>query len=83
MSKFNIHNNNNYKPKQMPGEPGIKLYKNTTTASNTDIKQYQQETGSILYLALKTRPDIAFAISNCSWYMVNPSKDHFKAIAYI
>jgi hypothetical protein len=83
LSKFDIYDNNNYKPKQTPGESGIKLCKNPTTASNTDIKQYQQETGSILYLALKTRPDIAFAISNCSRYMSNPSKDHFKAIAYI
>ncbi|AEO62229.1 uncharacterized protein THITE_2041100, partial [Thermothielavioides terrestris NRRL 8126] len=33
-----------------------KLYK------NQDIKIYQQEIGSLLYLALKTRLDIAFAV---------------------
>ena len=81
--KFNIYNNNNYKPKLLSEESDIKLAKNTTTASNTDIQQYQQEIGSILYLALKTRLDITFSISNCVRYMANPSTDYYKAIGHI
>jgi hypothetical protein len=83
LTKFNIYNNNTYKNKDIPGEPGIKLSKNITIASNTDIKQYQKEIGSLLYLALKTRPDIAFSVSNCARFMSNPSQEHFKAIYYI
>lgn len=80
LSKFNIYDNIYYKPRDIPGEPGIKLQKNTVQASNIDIKEYQKQIGSLLYLALKTRPDITFDICNAARYMANPSKAHFKAI---
>ena len=42
--------------------------------------QYQKETGSLLYLALKTRPDIAYAIITCARFMSKPDTTHFKAL---
>ena len=39
-----------------------KLIKNTGQATNQEINQYQQYVRSLLYLGLKTRIDIAFAV---------------------
>src|SRR5271157_5540695 len=68
------------KPVGTPFEAGVKLRKAVTQASQTEIRSYQQQIGSLLYLALKTRPDITFAVSKCSRYMVNPDLSHFKAL---
>jgi hypothetical protein len=52
---------------------GEKLLKNIKQATQSDIKLYQQQIGSLLYLALKTRPDIAFATQQCAKYASNPN----------
>jgi hypothetical protein len=80
LSKFNITNNNNYKPSLTPGTPGIKLRKNTEQASNKDINNYQKQIGSLLFLALKTRLDIAYNVCYCARFMSNPSKDHYNEL---
>jgi hypothetical protein len=38
LKRFNIYNL--YKPVLIPGEPGIKLRKSTSQASENDIKEY-------------------------------------------
>ena len=40
LTKFSIYNNPSYKPIKIPGEPGLKLKKSTTTASSNNIKEY-------------------------------------------
>jgi len=59
---------------------GIKLQKANSDPSKEDLKSFQQEVGSLLYLATKTRPDIAFAVGNCARYMSKPDKTHFAAL---
>jgi hypothetical protein len=83
LRKFEIYENPSYKPTKIPGEPGLKLRKNTTSASPSDITNFQKQIGSLLYLALKTRPDITFPTIYCARYMSNPSKDHFIALKRI
>ena len=39
--------------------------------------------GSLLYLMLRTRPDIAFAVTKLAQYAANPSKEHLKRALYI
>jgi len=39
---------------------------------------YRQIIGSLMYLAVGTRPDIAFAVSNLSQFLENPSTKHWK-----
>ena len=34
--------------------------------------------GSLLYLMLGTRPDIAFAVTKLAQFAANPSKDHLE-----
>jgi len=45
--------------------------------------QYQAIIGSLLYLMLGTRPDIAFAVIKLSQFSANPSKEHFEWAKYI
>ena len=45
----------------------------------TDITRYRQIVGSLMHLAVATRPDIAFAVNVVARYMANPSKAHLVA----
>jgi len=53
---------------------------NKEQASYSDIKQYQEEISSLIYLAINTRPNIAFIVGLLARFMSNPSIDHFRAI---
>jgi len=44
-------------------KPGVKLQKATTKATASEIQLYQQQIGGLLYLTLKTRPDINYAVN--------------------
>ncbi|KAI7974601.1 hypothetical protein EIK77_004065 [Talaromyces pinophilus] len=81
LNKFNIFNT--MKPKKIPGQPGIKPYKNNKITDNKITAQYQSEIGSLLYLSLKTRPDITFNVNLGARFMANPAKDHFNLTKYI
>lgn len=48
-------------------------------AEPQSVTTYQQKTGSILYAAVITRPDIAFAVSRLARFNANPSPEHHKA----
>ena len=56
-----------------------------TTSSKTKVKtisrseKYRSLVGSLMYIMLGTRPDIAFAVSNLSKYVSNPGIIHWKA----
>lgn len=45
--------------------------------------RYQQVIGSLLYLMLGTRPDIAFAVTKLSQFAANPTEDHLNKAMYI
>lgn len=46
----------------------------------TDIKRYQRAIGSLMYLMLATRPDLAFAVSHLSQFCSDPTKVHWSAV---
>lgn len=73
------YNKDKLPPRKSPSRM-IKLYKNEGKARYEDITQYQRYIGSLLYLALKTRPDIAYPVQYCAKYASNPSKEHFQAV---
>jgi len=83
LAKYNIYNSKEYRPAKIPGTPGAKLLKNTAQATVSRISQYQKEVGSLLYLALKTRPDITHAVIYCSRFMSNPASCHFDELAKV
>lgn len=55
------------------------LLKSETQATKKSIEVYQQKVGSILFAALSTRPDIAFAVSRLARHNLNPSEVHHRA----
>jgi hypothetical protein len=60
--------------------PMLELEKNTAVATATQVKEYQEKVGSVLYTAVMTRPDVAFAAARLSRFLTNPSKEHLEAV---
>ena len=48
-------------------------------ATLSEINKYQRKIGSLLYAAVNTRPDIAFATSRLARFLANPSQEHQRA----
>lgn len=46
-------------------------------------KPYREIVGSLMYLMLGTRPDLAFAIRECSTFLSDPGIEHWKAVKVI
>jgi hypothetical protein len=51
--------------------------------SNMSHIGYREAVGSLLYLATKTRPDIAHAVQQVAQFCANPGKKHWDAIKYL
>jgi hypothetical protein len=80
LQKFNKQN---LKPHFVPSILGDKLIANTSNASTSQINQFQQEIGSLIYLAINTRPDITQRVFQLARFMSNPSKCHFRNLDYL
>ena len=48
-------------------------------ASSSEINRYQRKIGSLLFAAVTTRPDIAFATSRLARFLMNPGTLHHEA----
>jgi len=48
-------------------------------ASKGEIKQYQSIVGLLMFAALQTRPDIAFAVGHLARFAANPGPEHLTA----
>ena len=71
---------NTLKPTKTPAEQGVRLEKSDENATEADIKLFQQQIGSLMYLMTSTRPDLSFAVGQCARFMSNPAPEHFKAL---
>jgi hypothetical protein len=56
----------------------IELLPYSGRASAASITQYQRKIGSLLYAAVITRPDIAFATSRLARFNMNPGPEHHQ-----
>jgi hypothetical protein len=54
------------------------LLPNEDIASYKRITKYQRKIGSLLYAAVITRPDVAFAVSRLSRFITNPGPKHHE-----
>jgi hypothetical protein len=57
----------------------IELKPRDGLAEPTEINGYQRKIGSLLFAAVTTRPDIAFAASRLARFLVNPGTEHHDA----
>jgi hypothetical protein len=60
--------------------PIRELNKHERQAQPSRIKRYQEKVGSVLYAAIMTRPDVAYAAALLSQFLTNPGPEHMDAI---
>ena len=80
IKRFNLQN---AKPARTP-LPSVYIpapYKKETTPALRS--RYQSVIGSLLYIMLGTRPDIAYAVIKMSQFSANPSEEHLQKALYI
>lgn len=73
-----FHLDTGSRPPETPLPTGIKWERYAGQASKGTIHLYQQKVGSIIYVAIIIRADVAFAAAKLSLFMVNPSPEHMK-----
>ncbi|SCO78460.1 uncharacterized protein FRV6_02673 [Fusarium oxysporum] len=59
------------------------LFPNEERATAASIQEYQHKTGSVLYLAVITRPDIAFTVSQLCRFNINLSEEHYEGVNHL
>jgi len=72
----------------IPADPNARL---SSLMSPTDEEEmaemrlvpYREAIGSLIYLAVMTRPDISYAVGQVSQYCQNPGRAHWNAIKHI
>ena len=77
LEKFGMRNANAV---DMPVDISTMLVKSTEGRDGVDQMFYQSAVGSLLYLSTRTRPDIAFAVSNVEKFTSQPTRQHWVAV---
>jgi len=85
LTKYNF---TDLKPCSIPMDPNIPLsnaQSPKTPAERALMKNvpYREAVGSLMHLAVGTRPDIAFAVSTVAQYGANPGMTHWEAVKKI
>jgi hypothetical protein len=71
------------KVKDVPISPGMVLFKEDESGHLPAENEYSAIVGSLLYLAVHTRPDISFAVSTLSRFMSAPTHRHMQAAKHV
>jgi hypothetical protein len=80
LTKFNMQNCN---PAKTPCDSQSIPPKTVDGDEPTDAEEYRSITGSIMHLAVYTRPDIMFATSKLAQFNDNPSVQHYHAAKHL
>ena len=85
IDRFNF---NDLKPSSIPIDPAVPLSKSQSPSKLEDIAKmrnvpYREAVGSLMYAAMGTRPDIAFATSTVAQFSENPGWVHWEAVKRI
>ena len=75
-------------PVSTPINPGISLTQSQCPSTPDEVQEmrtvpYISAVGSLLYLAISTRPDIAYAVSVLARFNTNPGKAHWAAVKHL
>jgi hypothetical protein len=75
------------RPRYTPMEEGLKLGLGAAETGEhpepVDKSLYRQAVGSLLYIALGSRPDIAYAATTLGRYSSNPDQRHWTAVKHL
>lgn len=76
------------KPVSMPMDPSTTLSASQgpqTAQEQADMKHFpfREAVGSLMYGAMATRPDIAFAVTMLSRFSINPGLTHWHAVKWV
>ena len=82
IARFNL---SDAKPLAIPMDPNMSYSKDqcpTTPEEAARMRNvpYREAIGSLMYAAIGTRPDIAFAVSTLSQFLENPGEIHWEAV---
>lgn len=85
VTRFNF---DDLKPSAIPIDPAVPLRKSQSPTTLADIAKmknvpYREAVGSLMYAAMGTRPDIAFATSTVAQFLENPGWIHWEAVKRI
>ena len=85
LQRFNF---TDVKPYATPMDPNIQLSKSQSPKTLEEAAKmrrvpYREAVGSLMYCAVATRPDIAFAVGIVSQYLDNPGWAHWEAVKRI
>ena len=80
LKRFNFENS---KPVQTPMEPNVKLEKANENSNLCDKNLYQSAVGSLLYISMRTRPDLTYAVNQVARFCSNPTEQHWCAVKRI
>ena len=77
-----------WKTRPTPAPDSIHLHKGQSPQSEEDKQRmasvpYRQVVGSLMWLAVCTRPDLAQALGACARFCANPGEEHWKALKWI
>ncbi|KAG5870029.1 hypothetical protein JTB14_027256 [Gonioctena quinquepunctata] len=62
---------------------GTKPEKSNDESKRSDKTSYQSKIGSLLYIAMSTRPDITYAVNVMSQFSSDPSVEHSNMVQHI
>lgn len=73
------------KPSSIPMDPSIHLSTDQSPKSTTEVARmqripYREAVGTLMYAAIGTRPDIAFAVQALSKFSKDPGEAHWEAV---
>jgi hypothetical protein len=85
LERFDMHM---CKPVSTPAVPGTRLSKSSCPSSPEELAEmegvpYMEAVGALMYLAVSTRPDIAYIVGKLSRFNSNPGKDHWLAVKHL
>jgi hypothetical protein len=76
------------KPVTLPMDPGLKLSRSMAPSSPDEVQQaaqfpYREIVGSLMYLMITSRPDIAYAVGQLAMYMNCHGPQHHAAARHV
>jgi hypothetical protein len=75
-------------PVSTPLNPGVKLSKDQCPKTKSEVEEmrsvpYAHAVGSLMYLAVSTRPDIAYSVGVLARFSSNPGLQHWAAVKHL